>query len=138
MTYRYLKIHHLLSKCAHLVVEAKPVFASVFRGEDIVALSFLGTIHDGPLIRANDTKVYVKGSTGLNLCVPCSIVLPRIFSYTHRKVKGDFGSHLLHVGVETCPLISGQVVRKCRCGGALEGISPQSTQTEYELHRLGG
>lgn len=65
--YRDLKIHHLVRKCRHLVVEAEPVLARVLRREDKVPLSFFLAIHDFPVIRSYDLIINIEGAAGLDL-----------------------------------------------------------------------
>ena len=60
--YRNFKIHHLLGKGTHLVVEAKSVFPLLFRCEDKITLSFLCTVHDGFAIGTNHAVIDVKGT----------------------------------------------------------------------------
>lgn len=67
LPYRYLKIHCLLGKCAHLVVEAKPIFSSLFRREDGVHLSLLHGTHDIFVVRPRHIVFNVEGAARLNL-----------------------------------------------------------------------
>lgn len=66
-SYRNFKIHRLLRKCAHVIIETKPVFALLFRRKDKIPLSLLGRFHNDLAIRGDDAVIEVKRSTGLDL-----------------------------------------------------------------------
>lgn len=66
-TDRNLKVHKLLGKCAHLVVEAERVVADLLRREDKVALSLLFALQDDLSARALDSVVDIERATRLNL-----------------------------------------------------------------------
>lgn len=61
------KVHHLIRKCRHFVVEAKPVFTHVLRRKHKVPLSLFLTLHDFLVVGPYYTVVDIEGSAGLNL-----------------------------------------------------------------------
>ena len=65
--YSYLKVHHLFLKCAHLVVEAEPVFSLLFRCEHKVSLALLLPVHNCPLIGAYNGVIDIEGASRLDL-----------------------------------------------------------------------
>jgi hypothetical protein len=71
-THGNLKVHQLLGKCRHFVVEAEPILALIVRREDKVALLFLLSFHYRAFVGPDDRVVDVKGAAGLNL--RCRIV----------------------------------------------------------------
>jgi hypothetical protein len=69
LTYRNLKIHHLLRKSAHLIIEAEPILAHIIRRKHKVALSLLCAVEDDLVRGARDRVVYVEGAAGLDLFI---------------------------------------------------------------------
>ena len=67
LQYRYLKIHRLLGKRAHLVVEAEPIFSSLFRRENRVHLSLLRGTHNVSVVRPCHIIFNVERAARLNL-----------------------------------------------------------------------
>ena len=65
--YHNIKVDKLLGKRRHVVFETKWVFANGVGCEDIVSLALTGSIKDYFFIGVFDFKIYVKGTTGLNL-----------------------------------------------------------------------
>lgn len=65
--YRNLKVHHLLCKRRHLIVEAEPVLPDTLRRKHKVSLSLFGAIqHD--LFAGGDYRVIdIEGTAGLDL-----------------------------------------------------------------------
>lgn len=72
-TYSDLKVHHLLRKRAHLIVEAEPVFANVIRRKHKVTLALLGAIENDFISRADDRVIYVERTARLDLYVCFSL-----------------------------------------------------------------
>jgi hypothetical protein len=66
-TYGDFKIHHLLRKRAHFIVEAKAILAGVIRREDKVALALFCAVEDDFVRGADDAVVDVEGAAGLDL-----------------------------------------------------------------------
>jgi hypothetical protein len=74
-TYGNLKIHHLLRKCAHLVVETEFVLSNIVCGEDEVALTFLCTIENDLVSRTGDFVVDIERTARLYLFAYSSVLL---------------------------------------------------------------
>ncbi len=68
-TDRNLKVHHLLGKRRHLVVEAERILARLVGREDKVALALLLAVHDLLVAGALDGVVHVKRTASLDLYV---------------------------------------------------------------------
>lgn len=66
-TYGNLKVHHLLRKGAHLVVEAEAVFANIVCGEYKVTLALLCAIENESVSGADDGIIDIERTTGLYL-----------------------------------------------------------------------
>jgi hypothetical protein len=66
-TYGNLKIHQLVRKGRHLVVEAESEFANVIRREDEIALSLFLALHDDTLARTDNRVVNIEGTARLDL-----------------------------------------------------------------------
>ena len=66
-SYRNLKVHRLLGKCAHVVIKAKAVLAHLLGREYEVSLALFGRFHDHFAIGADDAVIEIKGSAGLDL-----------------------------------------------------------------------
>jgi hypothetical protein len=66
-TYSDLKIHHLLRKGAHLIVEAEPVLPGIVCGEYKVTLSLLGSVEYDLVRGTNDRVVNVERAARLHL-----------------------------------------------------------------------
>jgi hypothetical protein len=114
-TYGNLKIDQLLSKCAHLVVEAEPVLADLVGREYKVALALLGTVEDDLLVSTvasgpDDRVVDIKRST-------------RLYS----EIKCDLGALVVDVGEEACFLVRLQAVGQ---GGGVDGGAIRQQQTD--------
>lgn len=65
--YSYLKIHHLLRKRAHLIIEAEPIFTSLLCRKHRIDLSLVRVFHDDFSIRPVDIVVNIKGAARLHL-----------------------------------------------------------------------
>jgi hypothetical protein len=66
-TYSNLKVHHLLRKRAHLIVEAKLIFPHIIRRKHKVALSLFRAIKD-KLVHGTDNRVVdIERAAGLDL-----------------------------------------------------------------------
>lgn len=72
-SYRNLKIHCLLRKRAHIIIETKPIFALLFSREDKIPLALFGRFHDDLAIRGDHAVIEVKGPAGLDLTGNLSI-----------------------------------------------------------------
>jgi hypothetical protein len=72
-TYSDLEIHKLLCECAHLVIEAEPVFPDLQGREDEVALALLLAVHDDLVVGAGHLIIDIEGTTCLDLRTPNSI-----------------------------------------------------------------
>lgn len=60
--YRNLEIHHLLGERAHLIIETESIFPLLLRGEDKIALPFLGTVQYHLSIRTDHLVVDIEGA----------------------------------------------------------------------------
>jgi hypothetical protein len=65
--YGDFKIHHLLRKRAHLVVEAEAVLADIIGRKNKVSLPLLGAVEYDLVRGANDAVVHVEGAARLHL-----------------------------------------------------------------------
>lgn len=69
-TYSNLKIHQLFCECAHLIVEAEPIFSSLLCCENGVELPLMGVLHYGLAIGSRNCVVDIEGAARLNLDRP--------------------------------------------------------------------
>ena len=90
VTYRNLKIHHLVRECRHFVIEAEPILSWILRGEDEITLPFFLPFHYflviGPVYRIVD----IERAAGLNLTTLEKLTGMQAGG-TYSKIKGDFG-----------------------------------------------
>ena len=66
-TYRNLKVHHLLRKRRHLIVEAEPVLPDALRRKHKVSLSLLGAIQNDLFAGGDYRVIDIEGTAGLDL-----------------------------------------------------------------------
>jgi hypothetical protein len=118
-THSNLKIHHLLRKSAHLVIEAEPILAGHSRRKHEVALSFFGTVQYNLLVRADDRVVDVEGAAGLD-----------------SEVKSNLRSLFPRVGEEARPLMSLQFIRQRRGIYSTRKASPEAGKEDEGPHRV--
>lgn len=59
-TYCDLKVHHLVRKCRHLIVEAKSVFADLLGSENEITLTLFLPVQNDILDRPDDLVVDIE------------------------------------------------------------------------------
>jgi len=72
-TYRNLKVHHLLRKRRHLIVEAEPILPDTLRRKYKISLSLLGAIQNDLFAGGDYRVIDIERTAGLDLKFNVSI-----------------------------------------------------------------
>lgn len=134
VAYRNFKVHHLICKGRHLIVEAEAVLAGVLRRKDEVSLAFFLPFHDFLVIRTIYRIVDVEGAARLYLKSQHLDKTRGANKQPYRKVKGDFGILSLDVGEETGFLAGPEFVGQCCAVNAGDGQSQQAEENRQRPH----